>query len=348
MRRKQHKPWRALLYLLFLLTLLLTGCGQAAVSTSQSSASGTAQQPLSSAPLSSTPLQISGGPPDTGKPVISAEPSVAEPEVVPTLAGSEATVTGSPQTSAALSPSTTSPNAEDDHISAEPSTGVEQIYIAAQFGAPVNGTGWFPLNADCSANLAALVDISSEALSGYMPVEVSDWIPLVELTLADGSIIGFSKDSDRILLCVTGRYFDCTEAVDFDKLCRTLEHSQLTAVLADLPQLTRLSIDVPDLPSRNRDISLTADESQFIWNTLQPDAWEIPDMYTAQDLSRGWDDFVALYRGEVRIALVTQGDIQGINQTVTFYQIDGAENQTAYIFAPEDGYRTLFEWAQNQ
>lgn len=274
----------------------------------------------------------------------SAEP-ISPPEAI-----SLAPVQDAPaeQSSAALSPSTTSPDAEDDHISAEPSTEVEQIYIAAQFGAPVNGTGWFPLDADCSANLAALVDISEEALSGYMPVEVSDWISLVELTLADGSIIGFSKDSDRILLCVTGRYFDCTEAVDFDKLCRTLERSQLTAVLADLPQLTRLSIDVPDLPSRNRDISLTEDESQFIWDTLQPDAWGIPDMYTAQDLARGWDDFAALYCGEVRIALVTQGDIQGINQTVIFYQIDGAENQTAYIFAPEDGYRTLFEWAQNQ
>jgi len=97
MNRKQHKLWCTLLCPLFILTLFLTGCGQAAVPISQPPASGTAQQPLSSAQLPSAPLQISGGTSDTGKPVSSAGPSAAEPEVAPTLAGSEATVTESSQ-----------------------------------------------------------------------------------------------------------------------------------------------------------------------------------------------------------------------------------------------------------
>lgn len=242
-----------------------------------------------------------------------------------------------------------SPDAEDTCISAEPApTEASQVYIAAQFGAPVDGAGLFPLNADRSASLAALIDISPEALSECVPVEVSDWMPLVELTLADGSIVSFSRDGERIILHTAGQYFDYTKSIDFDKLCRTLEGCQLSAVLADLPELTRLNIDAPDVPSLNRDITLTPDESRFIWNTLQPDAWEIPDMYTAQDLARGWGDFVALYSGDIRMALIAQGDIQGRNRTVIFYQINGEEDQTAYILAPEDGYRTLFDWAQNR
>jgi len=92
MKQRQHKLWRALLCPLLLLTLFLTGCGQAAVPASQPPAAGTAQQPSFSAPLSSAPLQASA---ESSEPAGPAEPSAAEPEVTPPPEGSEAAAAGS-------------------------------------------------------------------------------------------------------------------------------------------------------------------------------------------------------------------------------------------------------------
>ena len=225
-----------------------------------------------------------------------------------------------------------------------------QIYTFAEFGAPVNGTGRFPLDESSSAQIAALVAPSSENLAGWTSVEVSGWLPLVELTLADGSAVSLDRREDKIFLHREGQTYDCTELVDFDQLCRTLEAARLAAVRADLPQLTRLSIDVWEFPSFNREISLDAGSSQFIWDTLSPDNWEVPDMYTEHDLARGWNDFVDLYCGDRLIARVTDGEIMCLDQvyTVIFYQIGGEKDQIAYIFAPEEAYKTLWNWAQGQ
>lgn len=223
-----------------------------------------------------------------------------------------------------------------------------QIYTFAEFGAPVNGTGRFPLDESSSAQIAALVDLSPETVAGWTTVETWDQLYLVELTLADGRVASLEREQERILLRLNGQIYDCTESVDFDQLCRTLEAARLAAVRADLPQLTRLSIDVWDVPSFNREISLDAESSRFIWDTLSPDNWEVPDMYTEHDLARGWNDFVDLYCGDHLIARVTEGEIIGLEKsyTVIFYQIDGEKDQSAYIFAPEEAYKTLWNWAQ--
>lgn len=223
-----------------------------------------------------------------------------------------------------------------------------QIYTFAEFGAPVNGTGRFPLDESSSAQIAALVDLSPETVAGWTTVETWDRLYLVELTLADGRVACLEREQERILLRLNGQIYDCTESVDFDQLCRTLEAARLAAVRADLPQLTRLSIDVWDVPSFNREISLDAESSQFTWDTLSPDNWEVPDMYTEHDLARGWNDFVDLYCGDRLIARVTEGEIIGLEKsyTVIFYQIGGEKDQSAYIFAPEEAYKTLWNWAQ--
>ncbi|MBO5034160.1 MAG: leucine-rich repeat domain-containing protein, partial [Oscillospiraceae bacterium] len=192
------------------------------------------------------------------------------------------------------------------------------------------------------------VDLSPETVAGWTTVETWDRLYLVELTLADGRVACLEREQERILLRLNGQIYDCTESVDFDQLCRTLEAARLAAVRADLPQLTRLSIDVLYFPSFNREISLDAEASQFIWDTLSPDNWEVPDMYTEHDLARGWNDFVDLYCGDRLIARVTEGEIIGLEKsyTVIFYQIGGEKDQSAYIFAPEEAYKTLWNWAQ--
>lgn len=243
---------------------------------------------------------------------------------------------GTPPSSTAEEPVASSPS-----ISPSALPQISGEYVSAEFGAPVDGTGCFPLDPEIAAALRKYLPLDRETLSRYKTVAAEQYYPLIVLNTSDGGAISLGKVKSQLLLCVEDAYYDCTGHIDFEHLCTLLESAQLRAVIASFPKITELSFVDPEDSARNQRFS--PDEAQLLQvsDLLSLGNWSIADLYTAQDLSRGWPDFIDLYSNEVKIARLARGDVGGSLHTVIFYYIDGNENQRAFLLAPSELYQNL-------
>lgn len=220
-------------------------------------------------------------------------------------------------------------------------SGTEAEFITAEFGAPAEGNGTFPLDLEAASKLKDLLSTDRNTLSQYEIVAAPDFLPLIVLGTADGGSISLGKNRDQLLLCVGEVCYDCTGKVDFDALCLMLEEAQRQLVLTSIPTIIEIAMIDPEDDTRNRQIELNQEQQAEIAELLQTNQWEIADMYTAQDLSRGWPEFIDLYCDNGLTARISYGNIQGSLRTVIFYYIESSENQRANILAPGELYGAL-------
>ena len=160
----------------------------------------------------------------------------------------------------------------------------------------------------------------------------------------------FGVDRIQQLQVLEGERFRRDREVDVDALCAFLEEAQLEAVLADFPGVTELALeqfdyyDDPENTSRRSGLELDEAQSREVLTLLQTDRWSVADMFTAQELSRGWADILSLrYNGEL-YGKVTSGEVAGEMRTVIFYYIGGDADQCANLLAPAEVFDGLYAY----
>lgn len=224
--------------------------------------------------------------------------------------------------------------------SASASVQPELSFTFAEFGAPVTGNGVFPLDNTSSQALLDALGLNEDTLATYETAEVPDYL-LVKLTLSDGRIVGLNRIDGQVILQIENDCYDCTGKIDIDAVCDILEAAQLTAVLQSLQDITQVKLVDPGASVEETSFALTSEESGQLLELLQTNQWEIIDMYTAQDLGRDWPVWIEFYSDEVMIAWMGYGEFQGMLHTVISYRINGNEQQTANLFAPEGVYESV-------
>ena len=223
-------------------------------------------------------------------------------------------------------------------------------FVLAEFGAPITYQGRFPVDEAASAELNRQIPLDRAALESRAVDRVPDNRPIVWLQTEDGRQACVYRDNGQCLLEWDGLLCDGTDLVDVDALCAFLEEAQLEAVLADFPGVTELALeqfdyyDDPENTSRRSGVELDEAQSREVLALLQTDRWSVADMFTAQELSRGWADILSLrYNGEL-YGKVTSGEVAGEMRTVIFYYIGGDADQCANLLAPAEVFDDLYAY----
>lgn len=223
-------------------------------------------------------------------------------------------------------------------------------FVLAEFGAPITYQGRFPVDEAASAELNRQIPLDRAALESRAVDRVPDNRPIVWLQTEDGRQACVYRDNGQCLLEWDGLLCDGTDLVDVDALCAFLEEAQLEAVLADFPGVTELALeqfdyyDDPENTSRRSGVELDEAQSREVLALLQTDRWSVADMFTAQELSRGWADILSLrYNGEL-YGKVTSGEVAGEMRTVIFYYIGGDADQCANLLASAEVFDGLYAY----